>query len=184
VDNLVDAMLLAAQVPEAHGRRFIVNDGTTTWKHFLSPLLGELRDRIPSLTRDDLVSMNRTLRPGVGDVVRAVVADPETRALAKRTSVGNRAYQLSQRIAPRGVQRLKNGMSPRQQSGHGIPADKPKPPVWLADLFGPETYSLSSQRARDVLGWAPAVTLECGQEITAAWLRDADLTLTYELGAP
>ncbi|MBV9597685.1 MAG: NAD-dependent epimerase/dehydratase family protein, partial [Chloroflexi bacterium] len=54
VDNLVDAMLIAAISSVAHGRRFIINDGTSTWREFLGQLLGRQAENLPSYTRRQL----------------------------------------------------------------------------------------------------------------------------------
>ena len=45
VANVVDAILAAASVRAAHGRRFIINDGHMSWKAFLSPLVEPVTDR-------------------------------------------------------------------------------------------------------------------------------------------
>ncbi len=37
VENLVDAIIAAARVPEAHGNRFIITDGHVSWRELLSP---------------------------------------------------------------------------------------------------------------------------------------------------
>ena len=49
VDNVVDAIVLAATSERAHGERFLINDGWCTWQEFLAPLLGPLANGLPSL---------------------------------------------------------------------------------------------------------------------------------------
>ena len=63
VDNLVDAMLLAARTAEAHGQRFIINDGTCTWREFLAPLVGGDFVLWQSLTARELADLDRAARP-------------------------------------------------------------------------------------------------------------------------
>ena len=48
VDNLVDAILLAAATPEAHGQRFLINDGMVSWRRFLEPLVEPWMSQLPS----------------------------------------------------------------------------------------------------------------------------------------
>src|SRR5262249_25023218 len=54
VGNLVDAMLLAATSEQAHGQRYIVSDGHTTWRRFLGDLIGAQAERLPSYTCEQL----------------------------------------------------------------------------------------------------------------------------------
>jgi nucleoside-diphosphate-sugar epimerase len=89
VDNLIDAMLLAATSTQARGQRFIVNDGTTTWRSFLSLLLGPQATQLASYTRLELQQLHRQRpRPGLLDLARIVVDNQQLRSAVKQTLVG------------------------------------------------------------------------------------------------
>lgn len=168
VDNLVDAMIVAATSTAGHGQRFIINDGTVSWKEFLTPLLGRFADGLPSYSREHLEALERSRRAGPRQILGAVVRDRELRqALMTRPGM-QKTVAAVQRWAPRALDRVRQ-VSRAPEIEPDTPAGSP--PVWLADLFGPTTSRFSSQRARQVLGWEPAVTLADGQSRSADWLR-------------
>ena len=176
VDNLIDALLLAAQNPKAHGERFIINDGVTTFRKFLAPLLERYAETLPSFTRRQLVEIERSGRPGFRDLLRAltseemmavinglpVLAVPK-RFMAVRLATFYRRLQHKRRTLQAPVS--------ASVSAHPIC----RPPVWLADIFGPSEIEYSSAKARDVLGWSSRVTLEEGTRASIEWLRYVDL---------
>src|SRR5262249_32757647 len=41
VENVVDALILAAACTEAHGERFLINDGACRFRDFLAPIIGD-----------------------------------------------------------------------------------------------------------------------------------------------
>src|SRR5205085_8427424 len=59
VDNVVDALQAAASTPQAHGERFIINDGVTTWRGLLGPMLEPLGIEIPSYTPAEIAALPR-----------------------------------------------------------------------------------------------------------------------------
>ncbi len=181
VENLIDAMLLAAVSPAAHAQRFIVNDGWTTWHAYLGALLGPRVNELPSYTRQELENLHRRrARPSALDVGRRIVSDQQIRSLAKQTLVGELALGAAARVAPTFLERLRQipaqpATSVRYAStGSGM--DRPLPPVWLADLFGPARTTFVAERAQNILGWTPRVSLEAGMQASRAWLQDTGYT--------
>ena len=75
LDNLVDALLLAAQNLKANGERFIISDGATTFRKFLTPLLDGYAETLPSFSRRQLLDMERSGRLGFRDLLRALTSD-------------------------------------------------------------------------------------------------------------
>jgi nucleoside-diphosphate-sugar epimerase/predicted dehydrogenase len=168
VDNLVDALILAAQNPKAHGERFIINDGVTTFRKFLTPLLDGYAETLPSFTCRQLVEIERSGRPGFRNLLRALTSDEIMKVLYGLPVIAVPKRFVARRLAPF-YQRLK-----LTRQGLQTPASAPptvRPPSWLADIFGPIEIEFSSAKARDVLGWSPRVTLEEGIQTSIEWLR-------------
>jgi nucleoside-diphosphate-sugar epimerase len=162
VSNVIDAMLLGAVNPNAHGERFIINDGTTTWRSFLAPILEPWLSSIPSLAPEELMRLERERRPGLGKTLRSLGGSAELRGILRKTSFGAAAGKFVRRVAPAALN--------RRQTGPGLPtaeaAEVPgTPPSWLADLFPNHATRFSSEKAERILGWRPRVELDEGQRI-------------------
>jgi nucleoside-diphosphate-sugar epimerase len=170
VDNLVDAIVMAAGTPEGHGQRFVINDGTCNWREFLGPIVGGDADRWISFTAAQLAGLHRAARPRWGDALRAIASDRHVRDVLKTRMPTSAAIALARRLCPELFDRFhandKSSMltSPRRD------AQLPLPPSWLPDLFGPSRPRFNSARAETVLGWRPAVTFTDAQNITVRWL--------------
>jgi nucleoside-diphosphate-sugar epimerase len=160
VSNLVDAMLLGASNPDAHGERFIINDGTTTWRSFFSPILSPWLAGIPSYTRAELVRLEGAQRLGLFGAARLLARSPEARSIARKTSLGAAAANVCRRLRIATVGNELNRLSPRPVISGEQP---PPPPRWLADLFPDHATRFSSEKAKRILGWTPRVDLETGQ---------------------
>jgi nucleoside-diphosphate-sugar epimerase/predicted dehydrogenase len=183
VENLVDAMLLGATSAEAHGRRFIINDGTVTWRRFLGELLGASSERMPSYAPRQLHELHEhRRRPTLVDVARVAMADAGVRATLRETRLGEAALWSAEHATPRVMARMRmgwHGQSERTEppvAYRGGPAGAAArggglPPAWLADLYGPAQTVFRSETARLVLGWAPRVSLEDGLTATRAWVE-------------
>jgi nucleoside-diphosphate-sugar epimerase/predicted dehydrogenase len=168
VDNLVDALLLAAQNPKAHGERFIINDGVTTFRKFLTPLLDGYAEILPSFTRRQLVDIESSCRPGFRDLLRVLASDEMVTVINGVTALAVAKRFVARRFAP-SYQRMK--LKRRGLQARASVAPILRPPSWLADVFGPIDIELSSAKARKVLGWSPGVTLEEGIQASIEWLR-------------
>ncbi len=183
VENLVDAMLLGATTAHAHGRRFIVNDGAATWRSFLSQLLGNLADTMPSYTRAQLRELHRHRhRPNLVDVARIAMSDQSVRTALRETRLGEAALWGAEHATPGVMARMRRGWHAGRRGGR--PADRSGalpapaaapvtglPPAWLPDLFGPAETAFRSDTARNVLGWSPIVNLDEGMRVTRAWVE-------------
>jgi predicted dehydrogenase/nucleoside-diphosphate-sugar epimerase len=179
VENVIDAMLLAAMTAAAHGRRFIINDDTSTWRRFLSQLLGGQADNLPSYTRRQLRELHRRRpRPNLVDVARIAMSDQSVRTALRETRLGEVALWSAEHATPGVMARMRRGW---HSANHrlDIPQARPPsqtvsstlPPVWLADLFGPAETVFRSDTARAVLGWEPRIDLSEGMRATRAWLE-------------
>jgi predicted dehydrogenase/nucleoside-diphosphate-sugar epimerase len=168
VENVVDALLAAASTLAAHGERFIVNDGTTTWRGLLEPMLAPLGREIPSFSPAELNALPRFGGPfRWSDLARAAISSERVRDVAKRSAAVRRLFE---RAGERAQQRGQEAhiFSYRPAGPTAAPA---YPPEWLADLYSPAQTRFSADKAERVLGWRPRIDLAEGVERSIAWLR-------------
>ncbi len=171
VENLIDAMLIVATSPKAHGERFIINDGTTTWRAFLEPMLGSHSTGIGSYTRSELEGLNDIPKAGLRNLAGAMAADEQVRDILKRMPLTGMGIRAAKRWAPGLLRQVKGDAAPPSLLEASTAAPLP-PPVWLADLFSPAQTRYSAAKAKRVLGWVPRVDLAQGQTCTVAWLEE------------
>ena len=170
VENLIDAMLAAMQFPEAHGNRFIINDGHVSWREFLSPTVSSVNGNIPSFTPAELKALNQNASTfNFGALLSAVLSAPEVRAVAGRSSIIRRLAKLMkvEKFAM-GVHRAAELDPVLKRSG--LPPIEP--PEWLALLYGPAKVAFSSKKASEVLKWHPQVDLTSALSTTLRWLEE------------
>jgi predicted dehydrogenase/nucleoside-diphosphate-sugar epimerase len=176
VENLLDAMLLGAVSAEADGRRFIVNDGATTWRKFLSQLLGPASAQLLSYTRSQLRELHRQRhRPSLLDVARIAMADPGVRTTLRDSRIGEAVLWGAEHATPAVMARMRRGWHSADNqhapvTQHQVTTET-HPPEWLPDLFGPAQTVFRSDTARQVLGWSPQVSLEDGMQATRTWIE-------------
>jgi len=169
VDNLIDAMLLAAQCEPAHGERFLITDGATSWRQFLVPLLGPAAASTPSYTRAQLAALHRARRGTLLTAAWVALAQPEVRSAVCSTAAYERGTMLADRLVPGLPQRLRT-RSRVAPEGSSTGRPDALPPLWLADLFGPTSTVFTASKARSVLGWTPRIDVAEGQNLAARWL--------------
>jgi nucleoside-diphosphate-sugar epimerase/predicted dehydrogenase len=170
VENVVDALILAAQCAEAHGERFLISDGVCTLREFLAPLIGEWADEMPSFSREELKQLEAAARPTLGDLARVIASDEAMRVLNGLPVVGPLKRSIERRFPPLYARAQE---ARREMLVAAPPSHQPvwRAPSWLAEIFGPFRTTYSSDKARRVLGWTPRVTLEEGQRASVAWLE-------------
>ena len=167
VSNVIEAMLLSAANPKAHGERFIINDGTATWRSFLSPILEPWLSSILSFTPSELIRLERGRRPGLRETLRSLGESAELRGILRRTSFGAAAGRLVRRVAPGVLNRKQDAALLQAAEAAEVPGI---PPAWLADLFPDHTTRFSSEKAKRILGWTPRVDLDEGQRSVIEYL--------------
>jgi nucleoside-diphosphate-sugar epimerase len=171
VTNLVDAMVLAATTPAAHGERFIVSDDSLTWRAFLTPLLGPWAGRVPAPDAAAFEQMCHVAETptGVRDVVRAVVRSPDVWDAVTRTRIATRLRPLVKKYAP-AVVRLRRQARPFAATPP-TDAAAPVPPLWLREVFGPASARFKADKAAAQLGWTPSTPTSRALALTASWLE-------------
>jgi nucleoside-diphosphate-sugar epimerase len=164
VQNLVDAIVAATRVYEAHGNRFIINDGAISWREFLSPFIELVAQDLPSYSPDELARLPRYGGPfRFRDLLTAVLSASEIRTVAKRSATIRKVFELSSRFNMRAPATL----------GHTTRArglESQVPPGWLASLYNPSRAEFSARKANRVLGWYPRVELASARAATLDWL--------------
>ena len=173
VDNLVDAVLLAAQHSDVNGERFIISDGDCTWQEFLTPILSPWLKRIPSYTVSQLRSLNvNSPQPGIREMIQAMFSNRELMAMISGNRKTAALKRMFVRAFPHLQMRIQAGRRPVVASRFVDSGSGPiLPPLWLADMFGPTLTRLSSSKARRVLDWKPSIDLGEGQRRSVRWLQ-------------
>ena len=167
VGNLIDAMVTAAEKPEAHGERFIINDGTVTWRQLLEPLVDRLRVDVPECGGDELRRLASERAFHVGDLMHAMAQSPEVRAVLKRSALVRRAHGAARRLV---IGRAVTPDAPPLPGQSGRQTGSEPPPAWLAELYGAWQTRFSAAKAERMLGWRPRVSLPEAQAASIAWL--------------
>jgi nucleoside-diphosphate-sugar epimerase len=173
VENLVDALILAAEQIVADGKRFIISDGAISWREFLEPLLAPLRTEMPTYSRAELKARGREQPEfSLAEAVNAIVSNPEVRRVFKRSSLVRRLHGMVGTLGPRGS--AGNAALPAPFANPiALGRTEACPPPWLCDLYPGYHVQFSSRRASETLGWSPRIPLKLAQERTVSWLRDA-----------
>jgi nucleoside-diphosphate-sugar epimerase len=167
ISNVIDAMLLSAANPAAHGERFLINDGTTSWRDFLAPVLEPWLDSIGSFSPSELKQLERDRRPGLNQTLRSLAGSAELRDILRKTSLGTTAGKLVRRVAPAVLDLKQNGAGGFAAT---VAPAAGSPPCWLAELFPNRATSFSSEKASRILGWTPRVDLAEGQRRVIEYL--------------
>jgi nucleoside-diphosphate-sugar epimerase len=183
IDDVIDAMILAATAQAAVGERFLISgDKPLTWKEFYEPLeslLGtkatieiteqELSQEIARRQRDSALSSrlrNLMRNREVAEVVRTLPAVSTFVAVAKKILRHDQWESLKSRFVPNGSPIF---------NGHGA-ATKPLhiPSELLLQMYKSKTR-VRIDKARALLGYSPKFDFERGMNVTAEFLRWANL---------
>jgi nucleoside-diphosphate-sugar epimerase len=179
VSNVVDALLLAAANPTAHGERFIISDGVCTMRQFLSGLLGSAADSLASYTRAELLENERRRQATWRDLARGLMNEEVMRAVNGIPWLAAPKRLVERRLAGAYSRMQVARSKTRTAAASAVAAEKKSepPPVWLADIFGPIEIEYSSAKARQVLQWVPVTPLESGLAVSREWLRSIGIAL-------
>ena len=171
VENVVDAMLAAAANPNAHGQRFIINDGVLPWREFLEPFLAPLNAAIGNYSTDAFKAIPRPSPPfRMKDLIRAVLGSRDVRDVAKRSWLVRKALAS---MGDERRERFSRASTPNDATSPQTADEMALPPEWLLDLYPPVTARFSADKAQRVLGWQPRMSLEAARGKTVQWLTAA-----------
>src|SRR5262249_7136876 len=98
VHNLIDATIQAALSPCAHGQRFIINDGWTTWRNFLYPIVSPWLSQIRNFEPGELTQeRQRSRRGALRRAFLAAISNVDVRRELKQTTLGYMASRAAAR---------------------------------------------------------------------------------------
>lgn len=188
VDNLIDVMLLAAEIPESANQDFIISDGfNLTWWDYLtglSEIVGVSVDEIPNLSIQEAKALLKEKNK----------RQTFTKALFELTTAKEfKSFILSMSIAKKIVHKYpdfardiykkfteKNKMEINNYINSGGNANKTNfdniqlDEEWIA-LMSCQTH-LTIEKAKSILGYQPKVEFKEAMNRTSEWLRFAYLS--------
>jgi nucleoside-diphosphate-sugar epimerase len=174
VDNLIDAMLLVAASPQAHGQRFIINDGWTTWRDFLEPIVAPWLSEIRNYEAGELARLNAENRRGaIKRALRAVIANADFRRELTLSPLGPLARKLANLSGILSRTDAEKFISLSDQAATATSGNQP--PAWIEDIYGFHETCFSSSKIRAMCGWTSLVDLQQGQRLSIDYLRSAGL---------
>jgi nucleoside-diphosphate-sugar epimerase len=192
VDNLVEAMLLAAGHENAVGEVFHISDARPiTWRDFIEAharVLGDSYLPLPEMTTGEIAATWPQVtdhQPTSWEQTLRLIRDPRTRQALRSIPVVARSLEAGKTMA-RGLlpasirRRLKQRLLSENTNGVSISHAQPASPPVLSqaevDMFATfDKVVFSIEKARRVLGYDPKFDFETGMERTAAWIKWARL---------
>jgi nucleoside-diphosphate-sugar epimerase len=181
VDDVVQAMLRAAESAQGAGERYLVSGpAAVTWREFYGAyeeLFGE--PSTVSMSFEELASLRR--REARNATTRAqlvgLLKDPDVFRRLARLPIVLKMKEVLPRSAIVAAKRTVRGESARPE-----PSRRPEPPskgihVWaeLDAQFQASTATVSIEKAQRVIGYRPAHDFRSGMALTGAWARWANL---------
>ncbi len=179
VDDLVDAMLLAATRADAVGERFIVSGpDAPTWSEFYEAFARAVRAKGPEYWPRDVIEKRKS---GLRNKLRVAVSDPKKVVrIARRVPGLRQALDLSWRALPGGL---------RATVEHRYnPKTRPTGQLHVPDLkqlrFLAGKPVVDSGKARRLIGYDPRFDFKSGMAPTARYLQWAYGLAAQEGDAP
>jgi nucleoside-diphosphate-sugar epimerase len=191
VDNLVDAMLLAAEKTEAANHDFLIGDGfNTTWRDYFSGLCGILGvsiDEIPNLSMQEAKALlkEKSKSENLTKAFHKLTTTEEFRSLILSLPIIKRVVYRCPNIASYIYKKLTQtkdvaGVSSssslegneEKTNFNNIEIDE----EWIA-LMSCQTH-LPIEKAQSILGYQPKVDFKEAMRRTGEWLRFAYLSRT------
>lgn len=180
VINLCAAIEAALTVSEADGRRIYINDGPgQTWRDLVDNLmeLADGRPGPPSITEARaraIIARRPAGETSLPDILKAIVKDAGIRDLVRRHPALGSLYRglrsSGALLPPRPHARLMRVLEGR----FGAFSSRP-PSLFDAKLCKHQLRNLvpSTERARDLLGYAPPLSFAQSMAMFRAWYRQA-----------
>jgi len=174
IDNLIDAIMLAAKVKSAHGKNYIITDNSVDWKTFISPLLLGNEDKIQNITSEELMNPQIKNYSSTKEVISYLLNNYEFISLINRHAVFGKLkktiFKLSGKlkkglINKRNESTSKNPLKVRVENNSVFP-------IWLMELYGLTKTKFSAESAKKDLGWIPKINHEMAMEKTVEWLKE------------
>lgn len=180
IDNLVDAIFLAALSGKSNGEAYVISDGSAvTWRKFYSfyrAILNEMgiENEWISLSKKellDIVNQRKRLVYNIKGVIRtSLINESFNREIDHYPLVGN-MKELIKRILPEkalsGFRDLRRAY--RTDSGINEMSQIPDPPIPRDINFFSLRSAFSIEKAKRDLGYSPMVSLQEGMDRIKQW---------------
>jgi nucleoside-diphosphate-sugar epimerase len=171
VDDMVQALLLAATRPEAVGEAFIISSGASApWREFFGYYASLLGIELPNLSLEEIALQRKRLEQLRHPLHMALTfaASPRSQVLAHQIPGIGASVDLLAKVIP---QRAKNAALIHATAVREAKLDPPKPPrQWVVDFFCAQNIC-RIDKAQQLLGYQPQFSLEEGMKLTTDWLR-------------
>lgn len=187
VDDVIQAILLAAVREQAIGEAFLISDGQrVTWKEFYNQY-ARLVDsaEIVSASAEDLIQAHNLLvkqnrKKGIlRESWNILREDPQVRKRIFRTREGSFAAQIAKPLVPQSVRSSFKAKS-KAKANHAAQQEQPeqKPPPAMSPavvkFFIPKAW-VRIEKAQRLLGYQPAFDLETGLQRVEQWAKWANV---------
>ncbi len=187
VDDVVQAMLLAAVQPEARGEIYLISGAVpVSWREFygaFETVLGV--ESTVEVSKQKLVQMQQAQvkQTGASAGLRQLLRQPAVRSSVLKSPPVRLSVQVAKRVLPRSQRnKLKTRLlGPGQQNRRGgssqpAPVQKPihVPNETLLALYAAQTH-VHIGKARDQLGYVPQFDLAQGMALTGEYIHWANL---------
>jgi len=190
IDNLISAMIRAAEDDAAIGQAFIVSDGeTVTWKQMIEghaaaikgcqlPLPDATVEEIAAARRQAEISTNPSSLRAVVRLLRRPATRSALRTVPALASIEDMTRRVVNQLPGDVRQFLKrattSGNGSRPVASNRITAVSKPPTIALSDhdvrLFtGKAVFSI--EKARKMLGYNPEIDFDEGMRRTAQWIK-------------
>jgi nucleoside-diphosphate-sugar epimerase len=188
IDNLVSAILLAAEREEAVGQVFHISDAQPcTWKEFIEAHARALGDEylpIASLKVGEIAALRKLQRKSSVKEVLRLLQNPNARRALRKIPVvdllARAARTTAGAVLPRAMRgSLRQKLIPADNSGSLNGKKPPAQPISLPSKDEVEICSssvvFSIAKARRGLGYLPEIAFAAGMDQTADWIKWARL---------
>ncbi|HJT81704.1 MAG TPA: NAD(P)-dependent oxidoreductase [Chthoniobacterales bacterium] len=190
IDNLISAMIRAAEQESAVGQVFIISDAqTVTWKQMVerhAEVVKGCRLPLPDATAEEIAAARADVERGNNpSSLRAafrLLRKPETRSALRTVPMLATAEKVARSVVDRMpddvLQLVKraaksaNGNKPSVENGVTAPAKAPVIPLSDHDVrLFTCNVTFSIEKARKLLGYEPRIDFAEGIRRTAEWIR-------------
>jgi nucleoside-diphosphate-sugar epimerase len=182
VDDVVDAILLAAVRDEAVGQAFLISGDTpVTWRQFYGAyehMLGEPATVPMSVAEIEATRRQRRRERGtIRQIVRVLRNNPQLRTRLLELPAVGAPYRWIRNLAPSSARNaIGQRLFPETQPGSPKRREKPMqlPDAYHTRFFRARTR-VRIDKARELLGYQPRFSFEDGMALTSQWAAWANL---------
>lgn len=175
IDDVVQALLLAATRPEAIGQAFLASYGSgVTWQEFFGHYARMTGVALPNLTTrqiEEARKLQQRLRNPLY-LGLSFVASPRAQSLLREMPGAQPVLRLVGGALPASTKRSLLARATAIREVKLRPPDLPRP--WILQLFHAKGVC-NIDKTRQLLGYHPQFPLDVGMSLTESWLHEMRL---------